>query len=105
MGVLAVCAPPVISTPAFDPRLSNVSDPPAPGVSARLFEFETTIVPIVIGASSEMVLADVGEVRKFAVTPAPFGTCLGAAQLPAEFQLPPPAKFQVEPKFAAPAIK
>ena len=92
-----------MSTPALDPRLSKVSDPPLPGVSITLFAVERTMVPTVIGASREMLLADVGEERKLAVTPAPFGVWAGVIQLLAEFQLPPPERFQSEPRVGAPA--
>src|SRR3954470_13991452 len=92
------CEPPLMSTPAFDPKLSNVSEPPPPGVSVTLFAVESTIVPTLIGASRLMLLDDVGDERKFAVAPAAFGTCAGVVQFPAEFQLPPPASAHAEPK-------
>ncbi len=74
-----------------------VSDPPLPGLSVTLLEIERTIAPTVIGASRLMLLDDVGEFRKLAVTPAPLGTCAGVVQLLVVLQLPPPAWFHAEP--------
>src|SRR4051794_7021280 len=96
-----VCVPPLMRMPALEPRLSNVSVPPLPGFSVTLLLIENTIVPTVIGASRLMLLDEVGDVRKLAVVPAPFGTCAGVVQLPVVLQLPPPARFQAEPKFGA----
>src|SRR3954469_7583613 len=96
------CEPPLINMPAFEPRLSNFSDPPPPGVRLTLFAVDNTIEPTVMGASKLILLAEVGDERKFAVTPAPFGTCAGELQFAAEFQVPPPASAQVDPKFGEP---
>src|SRR3954465_7334887 len=92
-----VCVPPLTRMPALEPRLSNVSVPPLPGLSVTLFAIEKTIVPTVTGASRLMLLEDIGDVRKLAVTPAPFGASAGVDQLLAVLQLPPPARFQAEP--------
>src|SRR3954471_19099525 len=105
MPAVMECEPPLIRIPALEARLSKVSDPPLPAVNVTLLGVERTIVPTVIGASSDTLLDELGKVKKFAVTPGPFGTCAGADQLLAAFQVPPPANFQPEPRFGAPAMK
>src|SRR3954452_9192906 len=96
-----VWLPPLISTPAFEPRLSNRNDPPAPLEVFTPDVFDSTIEPTSVGASSVTFSAPAVLVMKCAVAPAAFGTPL--AQLPLVCHEPPAATFHAGPMFALPA--